>query len=124
MFSILYNRKVRLLLAFAYLVIITILFCLPGSAFPKENWFAKIQLDKWLHVGVFGLLAIAFYSVMIRMSLKKVLFMLFLMTLYGFVIEVIQGLYIENRSFDMLDLLADFLGAAAGILFSRRYIKK
>jgi VanZ family protein len=124
MLSFVNNRKVRLMLAFAYLVFITLLFCLPGSAFPKETWFTKIQLDKWLHVAVFGLLAIAFYSVLVRISFKRVLFMLFLMTLYGFVIEVIQGLYVENRSFDMMDLLADFLGAAAGILFSRRYIKK
>jgi VanZ family protein len=113
-----------LFLAFAYLVIITILFCLPGSAFPKENWFSKIQLDKWLHVGVFGLLAIAWYGVVINISYRKALFMLFLMTVYGFIIEVVQGLYVENRSFDMMDLLADFLGAAAGILYSRRYIEK
>jgi VanZ family protein len=120
----LHNRKVRFFLALSYLVIISILFCLPGSAFPNENWFNKIQLDKWVHVGVFAVLAIAWLSVLINVSFRKVLFLLFLLTLYGFLIEVIQGLYIENRSFDMMDLLADFLGAAAGILFSRRYIKK
>jgi VanZ family protein len=118
------SRKVRLILAITYFIILTILFCLPGSAFPKENWFTKIQLDKWVHVGVFGLLAIAWYSVFKRISLRKVFWLLFLMTLYGFAIEVIQGLYVENRSFDMFDLLADFLGGSAGILFSRRYIKK
>src|SRR5690242_15845742 len=56
-------KKIRLkkaLPSFIYaiflLLLCTILLTLPGSAFPKENWLDKIWFDKWVHIGMFGML--------------------------------------------------------------------
>ncbi|MGH2554003.1 MAG: VanZ family protein, partial [Chitinophagaceae bacterium] len=43
--------------AIAWLLLTLILLTLPGTAFPKENWFDKIWLDKWIHIGLFAVLA-------------------------------------------------------------------
>ncbi len=45
--------------------------------------------------------------------------------LYGLLMEFVQKFWVPNRSFDPGDVVADGVGAAAGVLFSwKRYIKK
>ena len=44
---------------------------------------------------------------------------------YGAGMELVQKYFIPNRSFDLMDILADGTGSAIGFVFSRyRYIKK
>src|SRR5215472_11086552 len=61
-----------LLLAIAWFVVTTILLTLPGSAFPKENWFDKIWLDKWIHIALFGMLAFLWCRAAPTESLRKI----------------------------------------------------
>lgn len=57
---------------------------------------------------------------------KKFTFILLLFAfIYGLTVEVVQHFLISNRSFDIGDLIADMLGACAGLwLWNRVYIKK
>ena len=114
-------------LALAWFIMLTILLCLPGSAFPRENWFDKIELDKWIHICLFGVLVILWCRAL-AISGKKIRLFIHIALycfLYGIVMEIIQKFFIPNRSFDTGDILADGVGAALGLLFAARvYIKK
>ncbi|MEJ7588456.1 MAG: hypothetical protein WKI04_12920 [Ferruginibacter sp.] len=46
--------------AIAWFFLVLILICLPGKNFSSPTWLDKIHLDKWIHMGIFGLLALLF----------------------------------------------------------------
>lgn len=106
-------------LALGYLIIISFLFCIPGSALPTENWFGKIHLDKWIHAGLFFLLFLFFFFSYSLSSRAKML-LLFACILYGFLVEFVQDQYIPNRGWDIWDVVADAAGACLGFLLAGR----
>jgi len=103
-----------------WFIISTILLILPGSAFPKENWLDKIWFDKWVHIGLFGIMVFLFgwgllQSKKDRQQLKRNFLSIALVCLtYGIIMEFIQDNFIPNRSFDYGDIIADFVGCLAG----------
>ena len=42
--------------ATVFFLISVVLLTLPGSAFPEENWMGDLQVDKIVHIGMFGIL--------------------------------------------------------------------
>jgi VanZ family protein len=98
--------------AMGWLILISFLFFLPGSALPRENWFAQIYIDKWVHVGLFAALVFLWRSAFGWRPGMLVLFSL----AYGFSVEMIQQQWIPNRSFDWFDVLADMTGTVLGLL--------
>jgi VanZ family protein len=104
----------------------TILFCLPGDKFPEKRWFEKIFLDKWVHVGLFAVLVLLWslpmlHRIKIKSRLQSVLIWISLtFILYGIVIEIIQGRYIPNRTFDIDDMVADAIGCGLGFFLAKR----
>ena len=116
------NRQAKVL-AILWFLIISILFFLPGSAFPEEGWLDKIYFDKWVHFGFFALLLFLWRFYFPALARYNWL-MLCIAFVYGFSVEVIQHYLIANRSFDLGDVAADMSGAAAGILVWQWYIKK
>lgn len=114
-----------------WLVIVTILLTLPGSAIPKEDWLGKIWFDKWVHIGLFAVMVILWCRALRRFypavtALKKVFCICAAVWFaYGIGMEFVQKYFVANRSFDSGDIIADGVGCLAGLLFSlRRYIKK
>jgi VanZ family protein len=125
------KAKPSIAYAFFFLILCTILLTLPGSAFPKENWLDKIWFDKWVHIGMFGLLTVMWCWVIAdhlpaASNLQQYFFIVAILVIgYGIAIEFIQQRYVSNRSFDKGDIIADVGGALAGYVFSSwRYIKK
>lgn len=113
------NFYKRALLA-AYLIFITFLFCLPGSALPKNSWLDKIWFDKWVHIGLFAILC--FMACWVWSGAKNRVFVIRLLiaaAVYGLCIEFIQDQFIPNRSFDAGDWIADGVGAVLGIFIWR-----
>ena len=102
--------------AIGWLILISILFFLHGSALPKENWFDKIYIDKWVHVGLFAVLIFLWRSSFNWDINSYNLFLLLAAVLYGFLVEVVQLYWIPNRSFDMYDVLSDASGSIVGLL--------
>lgn len=117
-------KKSRFKILTGYFIIICVLFFLPGKALPKGNsWMDAIQFDKWVHFGIFAVLAFLSLST-VEIKNNKTLFPFFIMLiLYGLAVELVQHHFVANRSFDRGDLAADAAGAAAGLLFWR-YTKK
>ncbi|MBA4054010.1 MAG: hypothetical protein C0490_04795 [Marivirga sp.] len=108
----------------------TILFCLPGEEFPQEDWFAKIFLDKWIHVGLFagltGLWCLPLIHRIDEIQKLRSLFVLIALgfVVYGVVIEFIQGNFIPHRSFGIDDMIADAIGCGVGFMFSNWQLNK
>ncbi len=103
----------------AYLIFVSILFLLPGSAFPKNNWLKQIHFDKWVHVGIFFILGLL---ISWSFNIKKTssFFITFIiLAFYGIVVEVVQDQYVINRSFDVWDWVADMGGAIFSLVYWR-----
>jgi VanZ family protein len=113
-----------LLAAIFWLIFISILFFLPGSALPKTNWLGTIHFDKWVHVAFFAILA-WFWAMAMRIKTgKHLVLMIIIAGLYGLLVEVIQDQFIANRSFDGGDLAADVAGTCLGCLYWYRGLYK
>jgi VanZ family protein len=100
--------------AVAWLVFISILFFLPASNLPKSNWLGEIYFDKWVHIGLFAALIFLWCSAF-DLVRRYIWILLFSAALYGLGVEIIQGNYMMNRSFDLYDLLADIAGSLLGL---------
>lgn len=122
-------KKIELgvLPAVSWLIIVTILLCLPGSALPKENWFDKIWLDKWIHVVLFMVMVLLWCRYASSSQGKNIRYfkqIAIYFLVYGIAMELVQEYLIPNRSFDLKDVLADGVGCGIGLLIAGRYIKK
>lgn len=111
--------------AIIVLIIATILFCMPGDEFPEEDWFARVYLDKWIHIGLFAMLVTLWCLPLIQrfkeLSRLNILFVWVTLgfIFYGIAIEFIQGQFIVNRTFGVDDMVADTIGCGIGLLFAR-----
>ena len=112
------------ILGVLWFITITILFFLPGSAIPKNDWFSKIYFDKWVHIGFFAALAWLWCLALGIRDYKRLIVVLIAAAVYGLGVEIVQDQFIANRSFDSGDLLSDVAGAVAGGLFWLRTYKK
>lgn len=110
-------------LAFTYFLILNWLLLKPNGELIKINLF-KINLididlsllfnDKVLHTIAFFILSV--FSQLLFPKIKKIA-LLVLITFYGLLIEILQfGMHL-GRSFDLYDLLFDFIGASLAVLF-------
>jgi VanZ family protein len=115
------NRK--LLLPILALIFFTILFCLPGSALPKEDWLSDIWFDKWVHIGIFITLLWLWCRALKLERSSAYIIAIMVAVAYGLSIEIIQDRLVTNRSFDLGDLLADFIGSMLGVWLWVRYKK-
>lgn len=110
------------MLAIIWLLIISVLFFLPGSSLPKEPPFGILHFDKYVHFGFFALL-IFLWRFYFGNALRYTYLLLVMALFYGLGVEVVQHNFIANRTFDLGDVIADMAGAVAGILFWWGYKK-
>jgi VanZ family protein len=111
--------------AISWLLIMCILFFLPGSAFPTENWLSKIYFDKLVHIGLFTILIFLWRSSFDFEFSNYHLVLLFFALIYGLAVEFIQRYFVANRDFDLYDVVADMIGAVLGLaIWAWTYRKK
>jgi VanZ family protein len=97
---------------------------IPIKELPKLLDFL-IPIDKLIHVFIF--LVLVFLWLLYINSLLNdtkpivLFFILALCLLYGIIIEVIQEFLVLSRGAEVLDVIADLLGAILGLLFFRNY---
>ncbi|MDB5251507.1 MAG: hypothetical protein JWP27_676 [Flaviaesturariibacter sp.] len=104
-----------------YFTACCILFFLPGSALPQESWLDAIYADKIVHVGLFAVASL----LLSRTGLARTSAGLFAwLAAYGLAVEIVQGLWVPNRSCDMMDWVVDLIGALAGLFLAGRWAKK
>jgi VanZ family protein len=90
---------------------------MPGRELPSLTIW---EFDKIAHFGVYVILsALMFYGWQKQVSfpfLHKQMFLkiLLITSVYGFAVEVMQELFTADRHFDLLDALANAVGAIVG----------
>jgi len=116
----------------AWFFLVLVLICLPGSDLPTvDDWLSKIYFDKWVHVGLFAVLAFLFMLPFSRSGLPsrekwQFLIRIAMATIiWGLTTELIQKYFVPGRSFDLFDWAADSFGSLTALFFSRmRYFKQ
>ena len=100
----------------------TALFFIPGTALPEKK--IELPLDKLIHIGFFSILVFLWKSAFFsdRKYYNHVIFMT--ACVYGFIVEILQGLLVAQRSFDIYDLYADAIGSVLGLVIWTMVYKK
>lgn len=112
------NKIIKIIPALLWSGIIFFLCFLPGNNLPKEDWLDKVYFDKIVHATLYFIL---FYLI-IRIPKKQTTTTLFTASFIcitqGILIEFMQGSsLIQNRSFDVYDIVANILGVVISIIF-------
>ena len=120
----------KLIPGIAWFFLVLILLCLPGSEFPKKiDWLEYIHFDKWVHMGLFCILAFLFmypfakFENNLQSKLNIILKIAIAVSIWGLATEFIQKYFAYHRSFDLGDWAADSMGALVAYLFWKKRIK-
>ncbi len=112
----------------AWFFLVLFLICLPGNQFPKtDDWLNKIFFDKWVHAGLFGILAFLWMLPFANTTLSKnekvnIVFRIAIsVSIWGLTTEYIQKFFIPFRNFDLWDWAADSVGAIVAFIVIRKY---
>ena len=101
--------------------------CIPGNEIPEIDWLQNINFDKLVHIGTFGLLVILFcwpfYQSPFSENERLQYFIKIAIAtgVWGISTELIQKFLVPGRYFDMLDCIADVLGALLALWLCKKY---
>ncbi|MEO6037364.1 MAG: VanZ family protein [Saprospiraceae bacterium] len=119
-------KLIKFIPGIAWFFVVLILLCMPAQDIPTSNWFDKIYFDKWVHAGIFGLLALLFMLPVALSPMESSEKMQFFVrvaiatSLWGIATEFVQKFWIPGRSFDLFDWAADSLGAIIAFVICRK----
>ncbi len=105
-------------LPIAWFILIQVLLCLPGSSIPSTDDFLVPDIDKAVHVTLYGGLVgmWCFYCYLKNFAVRKLVrlyFLIFLLAGFnGILMEFVQRCCIPQRSFDLSDIIADLTGCS------------
>ena len=103
---------------------------MPGDNLPEPSFFSFVGADKLIHAVLYLILLILVNKGLVNYfkpsySLDRIVFIAFLYCiLIGVGIEFIQSAFIAGRVGDVFDVLANFVGTAAGVLLTRVKLKR
>ncbi|MFN4083891.1 MAG: VanZ family protein [Bacteroidia bacterium] len=109
-------------LAYGWALFIFILCTANPSSFPDIPFEFTFGKDKIAHFALFGFQAL--FIILANLgsnNFKYYISAFFISSVYGVSIEIIQGLFFANRSFDYADMLANTIGAAFVVSFFGTY---
>jgi VanZ family protein len=109
------------LLASCWFALTTYLLVIPGDALPKTNLISIPYFDKLVHIGLFAILSALWLKSLKNRSITIDLIVVLGTIAYGVAMEFVQRDFVANRSFDVMDILADALGALLGFLVIKRF---
>jgi VanZ family protein len=115
--------------ALAWTIFIFILLSLPGKMLPNENHFSLPQLDKLVHIVLFGSFVFLwsfYYSTKRKNSNlnRKYLTITIIACFYGYAMELVQKYFVPNRDYDINDIAADVIGAIIGFVVVRAVVRR
>ena len=132
------NSIKTLLWVIAEFVLVFILLSLPGNDLNDHtSWISKIMAlpyaDKVVHMGLFGSLALSLFFHFEMLTDKRYkttrakAIALIICILYGIGMEYYQKYFVPSRGFEVLDMLADAMGALSALplfaIFEKRLFK-
>ncbi len=117
-------RAKKFIPGIAWFFLVLLLICLPGDDIPTvDDWLSQIYFDKWVHTGLFAILAFLFMwpylkaALTVKKKWQYVLKIAIATCLWGLATEFIQKFFVPGRHFDLLDWAADTLGALLALIF-------
>jgi hypothetical protein len=119
-------NAIKFLPGIAWFFVVLVLLFMPGKDVPSNNWFDIIYFDKWVHTGIFGLLALLFMlpfahsSIDQKEKLQYFIRIAIVTSIWGLTSEFIQKFWADGRSFDLIDWGADSLGAVISFIICRK----
>ena len=108
------------LFGIAWALFIFLLASVPGDEFPSVLFWFNLPFDKVVHVFLYlvlvFLLCVGFtkQNTLPFLHFRPILSALVISAIYGMIIEVSQTAFMLNRSFEVYDVLANFIGSAFG----------
>lgn len=109
--------RTRLLIAPSLLTLfILALHAIPGSDLPAEDWMSLFHVDKWIHLGMFASLSCAWLIAFGKMGMVRRgrVWVGVGCLIYSVLLEAGQTTLFTDRHADLLDIVADLAGTAAG----------
>lgn len=105
--------------ALLWALFILILTMLPGKYIAPANIWDIVNFDKLGHLFVFSVLMVFFLRGLSKEfhpapAFRYILFAFLVCSMYGFLLEVMQGTLSADRQFDVVDALANMLGCLLG----------
>jgi VanZ family protein len=116
--------------AVLFFIFTVVLLTLPGNNFPKSHLFNIPYFDKWVHIGLFGLQGFLFSFPIVHFSItnsqKKYWFWIILLMgiAYGVLMEFVQKYWVINRSFEVMDMVADAIGCVLALILCYQILKR
>ena len=111
----------------AWFFLVLLLICLPGDDLPKaDDWMSAIFFDKWVHAGLFFVLAFLFIKPIYKSTFTTkdkwitVYKIAVCVSIWGLTTEFIQKFFIPGRAFDLWDWAADSVGAILALVVCRK----
>lgn len=99
--------------AMLWTLLIFILCFLPGKDIPDIH---IPLIDKWAHMILFGVFTYLWHCTLPTNSMPYKWLLFFISLFLGWLVEYVQGHYVPQRSQDSMDILADTIGGAIGII--------
>ena len=115
------NIKIAYVPALAWGIFIFVLSTLPGKDFPSiPDWGDLLSLDKIVHITFYGLLTwLILRGKWTKYGTVSLFFAIIVAVFccgYGWFLEWFQGAYCQDRMSDVMDGIANTIGAALGLL--------
>lgn len=115
----------------AWFFLVLLLICLPGNDLPKaDDWMDAIFFDKWVHAGLFSVLAYLFMRPVCKTDLSKiskwntVIKIALACIVWGLTTEYIQKFFVTGRAFDLMDWAADSAGTLLALFVCHKFYLK
>jgi len=97
----------------AFLLVVSVL---PGSNLPSiPDWNLLFAPDKVAHFGAYGVFALLLSAALTGSRIKRVIpAAVFVAALFGVLMEILQSVSGTGRQFDVVDMVANLIGAVLG----------
>lgn len=111
----------------AWFLFVLFLICIPGKDLPEASWLPIPDADKLVHMGMFGGIVFWFcwpftQTDFSRKEKIRIFLQISLATcVWGFMTELIQRYFITNRTFDLMDWVADMAGVGLSFIVCKRW---
>lgn len=114
-------RRYALFLLVFYILLVTVLSLININKLPD---LGSDFDDKLYHMGAYSVFVFLSFNYLKKIDMKNaVLIAMIFSIIYGIIIELLQEVLNVNRTFDLLDILANTVGVIFGY-FVIRYINK
>ncbi|NND07194.1 MAG: VanZ family protein [Saprospiraceae bacterium] len=116
------------ILSGCWLIAILIISILPGRSIPKVGLGFFDHLDKIAHFTVYAILSILMaYEIYERrgnLDLRGLVTIWLICFAYGLLLEIVQLMFLSDRSFEFPDIIANIIGSLVGGIFVYVYYRK